>query len=1132
MDLRKTVRALIFVLCAVVLWSGARVFDAIPVAAFGATTQQTAPGPSQAPATQGGAAKSQNAAPKQEYNPFAPTPEESKPANKERKPPPALRKGPFPDPDPKLIAQALDELSFRLIGPANPSGRAWQVLGVPPKDGKGITTTFYVCTAGGGVWKSTDAGTTIVPVFNNQAASSCGAIAVAPSDAQQVWVGTGEPASIRSNSIGGGVFHSANGGSTWEFAGLGDTEEISAIIVDPRDANTVYVAALGHLWGRNAERGIFKTSDGGKSWNKVLFVDDITGFSDLVMDPHNPDTLYAAAWQRIRWGGGDLVESGPGSGIYKTTDAGKTWTKLTQGLPEKCTYAEMLPLGDEDSEEQTSKTPESEMTSEQREEKERQETAEKREEKLERQNTRVDRESIEIREQQFQGGQRAAEATGKVPEGQSCMGKITLAIGQNDSSIIYAAILTGQERPIPEWVSNHNSTQRTSMGGGVFRSDDGGAHWKRVTSSQTNYYYDRITVDPTDDKTVWMPVFDLLRSRNGGETFSGENMANVHNDLHSVWIDPLDPRHMILGGDGGVYSTFDGSQSWMQHVLPVAQFYKVAVDNQEPYWVYGGMQDTGHWAGPSRTYDNEGITNHDWFKLRYNGDGMSISPDPSNPNILYMVQEFGNTSRLDLRTWTRQELQPPPSMAKKFGLHGLRWDWTPPLLIVSPTSPGDGGNNGAAGAEAAAKKESGSTTFLLGANYVFRCTVPLEMPYYPDSWGDKFCQVISPDLTAQQDKEVLGVRDGYHSYGALFSLAQSPVNPRVLWAGADDGPIWVTRDNGAHWQKASSTVSNAAGTGLKAGAMPTDGVVSHIEASKAGPGAAYAVIDRHTRDDLHPYIYFTRDYGASWKSVAGDLPQTGQVYVVLEDPANEKVLFAGTEFGLYVTLDAGTHWVRWNADLPTAPVRTMAIQPRDGEIVVGTFGRGIYVGDIRPLAQMAEAFANDNFLFDAGTAVAFHTRYTYGTSVEQLNGDMFFRARNPRYGMPLYYYLGQPVRAGVRLVVTDPKGALVRSLLGPSTAGFHVFYWDLDWQLQILMERLKYRSIQERVEHPEIQDDEQAFTFSERLARRLVPPGTYNVTMYPNGGTEPNELPAPLAVPRKVHVKNESATIVTGPVRK
>jgi len=1063
---------------------------------------------------------------------------------------------------PAAISQALDQLPFRLIGPATPSGRVWQVVGVPPKDGRGITTTFYVCTAGGGVWKTTDAGTTLKPIFSDEASGSCGAVAVAPSDPEQVWVGTGEPSSTGITSLGRGVFRSANGGQSWQFVGLDDTEEISAIVIDPANADVVYVAALGHLWGRNSQRGIFKTTDGGKSWTRVLYVDDVTGFNDLAIDPHDPQTLYAAAWQRIRWGAGDMTEFGPGSGIFKTTDGGANWTHLSNGLPNVCHYSPLRPLNEEESERENERKftgaggalaqKESEHEAAQnptsprnsKGENDKDGEAEREEERPGTAKPTPQVAAAEESARQQLAQQEEAYRAALPPQGQACMGKITLAIAPNNSKIIYAAILTGQQRRLPEAMTDQNATQRTSMDGGVFRSEDAGAHWQRVGSAMTSYYYDRIVADPSTDPSngqrVWMPVFHLLRSQDGGQTFSVQNMNNVHNDLHTIWIDPLDANHIVLGGDGGVYSTFNGGRTWMQHVLPIAQFYKVAADDQEPYYVYGGMQDTSHWAGPSRTYDNEGITSYDWYKLRHIGDGMTIEPDPLDPNILYMVSEMGNTERLDQRTWTRDALQPPDSMAAKLGLHPFRWDWNSPLLIPSSGAAGHP-LPGRAEGKTSAVPPGARTTFLLGANYVFRCTVPLRMPLTPDSYGEKYCRVISPDLSAQQTRTPHGFRDGYHSYGALSSLAPSPVDPRVLWAGADDGPVWVTRDNGAHWTRTAAASSASADAGqmrsvFMVSPVPQDAVVSHIETSRSASGAAYIVLNRMTLNDSRPYIYYTRNFGSTWFDVTGDLPKDGPAYVLREDPKNPQVLYAGTEFGLYVSLNQGRHWARWNTQLPMAPVRTLAIQPRDRELVVGTFGRGIYIADIGSLPQLSAALtSNSSFLFDAGSAVAFHTRYTYGTNIEQLNGDMFFRTHNPPYGAPFYYYLAQPHRSGVRLNITDAHGKFVRSLLEPSTPGFHAVNWDLDWQLQILMQKLKYRTTTERVEHPEIQDEELKFTYDERLARRLVPAGTYRVTLYPNDAPEASldKLPPPLAPSVTVHVKDEDpATSRVGSIRK
>ncbi|MFN2492451.1 MAG: hypothetical protein ABR501_06160, partial [Pyrinomonadaceae bacterium] len=685
----------------------------------------------------------------------------------------------------QLDANLLSEFRWRLIGPSSPAGRVWQVVG-----DENNPKTFYVCTAGGGLWKSTDNGTTLIPIFDNQTSASTGAVAVAKSSL--VWVGTGEPANTRANSWGDGVYKSQDGGNTWSHMGLKDSRQISAIVIHPKTPDIVYVAAMGYEWGRNNERGIFKTTDGGKTWNRILFVNDTTGFIDLQADPKNPDVLYAAAWQRFRFGGGDMAESGPGSGIYKTTDGGKNWAQLKNGLPK---------------------------------------------------------------------------------EDKS---KITLAVARNNSKIVYAAILTGEPAP---------GGKRTIDTGGVFRSTDGGNTWQRMNPMMTSYYYDRINVDPSDDNRVWMPVFDLMVSTDGGKTLVKANLRHVHNDLHGIWIDPTDPQHIVIGGDGGINISYNRGVTWQQAVLPIGQFYEVAVDNQDPYYVYGGMQDTGHWLGPNQTYDNEGITNHDWIKLRFNGDGMSIHSDPADPNIIYMVQEFGNFSRLDLKTWDRKELLPDPSEAKKRGLHPFRYDWTPPM-IISHHDP---------------------QVLYLGSNYLFKFT----------GRGERW-EVVSPDLTAQQEKELKGSKTdytGYHSYGALFSIAESPLDANVIWTGADDGPIHVTRDGGASWTNVTENFPNGA---------PTYAVVGEIEASRFDQGTAYVVYDAHTREDHQPYLYATNNYGKTWINITGDLPRDGSSYVIREDPVSSNLLFAGTEFGVYLTLDRGRHWTQLKNNLPTVGVRAMA----------------------------------------------------------------------------------------------------------------------------------------------------------------------------------------------------------------
>jgi len=871
----------------------------------------------------------------------------------------------------QLNSNLLSEFKWRLIGPSSPAGRVWQVVG-----DENNPKTFYVCTAGGGLWKTTDNGTTLLPIFDNQTSASTGAVAVAKSNSNLVWVGTGEPANTRANSWGDGVYKSIDGGKSWSHLGLGDSRQISAIVIHPTRPDTVYVAAMGYEWGRNSERGIFKTTDGGRTWNKVLYINDTTGFIDLQADPKNPDVLYAAAWQRFRFGGGDMAESGPESGIYKSVDGGKKWTKLTGGLPK---------------------------------------------------------------------------------EDKS---KITIAVARNNPRIVYAAILTGEPAP---------GGKRTIDTGGVFRSADGGKTWQRMNSTMTSYYYDRLNVDPGDDNRIWMPVFDLMVSTDGGKTLAKANMKHVHNDLHSIWIDPSDPQHLIIGGDGGINLSYNRGATWQQAVLPIGQFYEVAVDNQDPYYVLGGMQDTGHWLGPNQTHDNEGITNYDWIKLRFNGDGMSIHSDPTDPKVIYMVQEFGNFSRLDLRTWDRKELLPNADEAKKRGLHAFRYDWTPPM-IISAHDP---------------------EVLYLGSNYLFKFT----------KRGDKW-EIISPDLTAQQGNDWNGDKQtytGYHSYGALFSIAESPLDAKVIWTGADDGPIYVTRNGGTSWMNV--TENFPAGT-------PTYAVVSEIEASNFDKGTAYVAYDAHTREDHKAYLYATNDYGKSWFDITGDLPPGGSSYVIREDPVNPNLLFAGTEFGLYLTIDRGHHWLQLKNNLPTVGVRALAIQARDHDLVVGTFGRAIWVTDIAPFEQMNErVLQQPAHLFEVKPGVLFKTRYTYGATIEELNGDTFFRAENPPFGTAITYYLHSDSGQEVSLIINDSKGNVVRTLKGPGSAGVHRVNWDLKRQDKVS------DAVAERAG---------VTTLSEREALDWVAPGNYTVTLNAAG----------LSLKNPVVVQKEAAGVKLVPVRK
>lgn len=857
----------------------------------------------------------------------------------------------------------LDGIPLRLIGPSSPSGRVWQVVGVP-----GEPKTFYVCTAQGGVWKTTNFGATLEQIFDEENGASCGAVAIAPSDSRQIWVGSGEPAARQSVGLGYGIFKSLDAGATWEHLGLEATEEIAAVVIDPNDPETVLTAATGHLWGRNSERGVFKTTDGGATWRKTLYVDDMTGAIDLVMDPKDPRVLYASMWQRMRSGGSQMQESGPGSGMYKSIDGGDTWTHLTNGLPT------------------------------------------------------------------------------------DDLSKITLAVANRTPELVYAFVMSGEpQRP-----------GRTTDSGGIFRSEDAGASWYRVSNKiASRTYYTHLDLDPTDDQRLWILDLRLWRSDDGGRTWVEHNSRHVHADLHGFWIDPADSDNLVLGGDGGVSTSLDGGETWEQAVLPIGQFYEVDVDDQEPYMVYGGMQDTASWVGPSRTYDVEGITAHDWFKVRATGDGMAIHPDPRDPNIIYMVQNNGNTSRLDLRTWTRTELQPSQEWAAARGLGRLRWDWTPPMILDLDDSD----------------------VFYLGANHVVRCRMTAVSP---NGHAEHSCEPISQDLSRQQAEPFPPVWEGYHSYGALFSLAQSPADHDVLWAGADDGPIHVSRDRGATWAQVDAH--------LPAG-HPVWGVVSKIEPSRTGAGVAYVSFDVHYRDGKRPYVYKTIDFGQTWTEITSDLPQWGVTHVIREDPHNPRVLYVGTEGGLFVSIDAGNHWMRWRSNLPYTAVRSLAVQARDRELVVGTFGLSIWVADIAPLEQLEAALERPAFLFDVKPVVAYNLRHTYGVTIEELNGDAFFRGENPPYGAVITYYLREPAPGDLELTISNGSGEILRTLAAPGEAGLHQVVWDLEPEAD------RVAPIDPRVR-----------TAAERQRRRRVEPGAYTVTLEAVG--EPLSRPIEVRVER------------------
>ncbi|MFL6199313.1 MAG: VPS10 domain-containing protein [Thermoanaerobaculia bacterium] len=830
-------------------------------------------------------------------------------------------------PDLAIAPATFAGLELRSLGPAFTSGRISDLAVDPRKP-----STYYVAAASGGVWKTVNGGATFEPLFDKQGSSSIGCIALDPGNPLVVWVGTGENDAQRSVSYGDGVYKSVDGGTTWSNLGLKDSEHIGRIAIDPRDSDTVYVAAQGPLWSSGGDRGLYKTTDGGKTWKAVLAISKDTGVTDVVLDPRDPDVLYAAAWQRRRhaWG---TVNGGPESALYKSGDGGATWTKLRSGLP-------------------------------------RQE-----------------------------------------------LGRIALAVAPSQPGTIYAQV-------------------EASRGtGGIFRSTDRGATWEKRSGYQTysSLSFQEVVVDPLDaDRVYLMDVF-LMRSEDGGRTWSSQGERFKHADNHALWIDPADTAHLLSGCDGGLFESFDRGATWLfKPNLPLAQFYRVSADDSKPfYFVYGGTQDNGSLGAPSRTRAANGIADPDWFKT-LGGDGFETVIDPLDPGLVYAQLQYGGLVRVDRRSGETLDIQPQPAADDD----PPRWYWDSPL-IASPHTP---------------------TRLYFASQRVFRT----------DDRGESW-QVVSPDLTRRLDRaglEILGrlwsvdaveKNQGTSFYGTVAALAESPKKEGLIYAGTDDGLIQVTADGGARWRR----IERFSG-------VPERAFVSDLEPSHHREGTVYAAFDNHQTGDFRPYVLRSDDRGATWASIAGDLPGRGTVYTLAEDPGDPELLFAGTESGLYFTRDGGRHWVRLTGGLPVVAVRDLAIQPRENDLVVGTFGRGIYIlDDYTPLRHATKTTLDeDAILFPVKPA------WLYLEVPDQPVRDAaFFTAQNPPYGAVFTYYLKEDLKTAkarrqerestenpswealraeerekepaILLTVAGEDGRTVRRLTGPATAGFHRMVWDL-----------------------------------------------------------------------------------------
>lgn len=886
--------------------------------------------------------------------------------------------------DSAITAEAMKSFEFRSLGPSLTTGRISDIA-VDPRN----PSVWYVAASAGNLWKTGNRGNTWTPVFDAHGSYSLGAVTVDPRDSNVVWLGTGENNNQRSVSYGDGIYKSTDAGQTWKRMGLENSEHIQNILIDPRNSNVVYVSAIGPLWSAGGDRGLYKTADGGQSWKAVLTVSPDTGVTDVAMDPKNPDVLYAAAYQRRR-AVGQLIGGGAESGLYKSTNAGQSWTKLTRGLP-----------------------------------------------------------TVDI-------------------------GRIGIGINWRQPRIVYALVTSqlGQ--------------------GGFFRSEDAGASWtrggratpggrgggRRGAGSQPPAppqpcgpvdpdparpaadappaagrggtaddcyrggdpgYYNEIYVDAHDPETIWSLQTNVDRSTDGGRTWSQVQMPGVHVDHHDIVFDPADRNHIILGNDGGVYETYDGMKTWRHFTnLPLSQFYRIATDNTKPFYnVCGGAQDNGTICGPSRTVNRVGIRTSDWYSVGGN-DGFQARVDPEDAATVYVQSQEGALSRLDLRTGRSNAIRPrpqtttidgqppvpapadPPAGAAQAGGRGGpgggrvgRWHWDSPL-IISPHSP---------------------RRLYYGGDRLYRS----------DDRGESWV-TVSPDLTRQLDATKIAIMGKvWPTYAVAFNQAtttlstitaldESPLLDGLIYVGTDDGLVQITEDGGRTWRKVEQF------PGVAEYSYVTD-----VFASARDVGTVFVTLNNYQRGDYKPYVVRSADRGRTWTAISGNLPERSGMWSIVQDHVNGNLLFAGMEFGVWFTVDGGRHWTQLKGGLPTSQARDLLIQRRENDLVVGTFGRGVFIlDDYSPLRELtAEALSGDPKLLPLRDALLFDELGQQTAAWGNVT------TRNPPAGAVFTYAVGRAPEGDVKLVltITDDSGRQVRRLDVPKTAGIQRATWNLRAEL-------------------------------------------------------------------------------------
>lgn len=877
--------------------------------------------------------------------------------------------------DSLVNSKLVSGLKFRSIGPAFTSGRIAD-FAVNPNN----HSEFYVAVASGHIWKTTNKGISFEPVFDNYGAYSMGCLAMDPNNPNVVWAGTGENNHQRALGYGNGVYKTVNGGKSWENMGLKESRQIGMILIDPRNSNVVYVAAEGSVWGPGGDRGLYKTIDGGKNWEKILNISENTGINNIICDPRNPDVLYATSEQRRRHAF-TKIGGGPESGIHKSEDAGKTWRKLSDGLPKEH------------------------------------------------------------------------------------MGGIGIAISPQNPDVVYAIIEAAEDAS------------------GFYRSTNRGESWTKMSDyASSGQYYNEIFCDPIQFDKIYSVETVSHVTTDGGKTWSRVSLKDRHVDDHALWIDPNDNQHVMIGGDGGIYITYNFDQGEWLFIsnLPVTQFYRVAVDNSEPfYWVYGGTQDNNTLGGPSRNISSAGVTSGEWI-VTVGGDGFWPRIDPTNPNIVYSEWQYGNLVRYDKKSQELIYIKPQPPKGEKT----YKWNWDSPM-IISPHS---------------------HTRLYFAANKVFRSNDR------GNSW-----EVISPDLTTQTDRNTWPVMGKYWSvdavakdvstslWGTIVSLDESPVKEGLIYAGTDDGLVQVTEDDGKNWRKISSFPG-----------VPEYSYVSDVFASRFNENVVFVTFRNLKRDDFKPYVLKSTDKGRTWKSISSNLPENGSVHTIEQDFIKEDLLFVGTEFGAFFTINGGESWVQFKSGLPDVAVYDLAIQQRESDLVLATFGRGFYILDnYAPLRELTgDLPKSESHLFAQKDALLYiQTGKRYG------QGATYYTAANPDFGATFNLFLkdipktrkeirqeaekklfdqGKPIPqptlkeldeenkeipAYLLVNIRDGEGSIIRTITQKPSKGIQRITWDLQY------------------DNTRIQRAEKFDPFAKRDGSVFVMPGSFTVeiSMVHNG---------------------------------